>query len=372
MKDSNYKYDYIIAGSGLFGSVFAHEMTKQGKKCLVIEKRSHVGGNIYCPEIQGIKVHRYGAHIFHTSNNAVWKYVNNLVEFYPFINAPLARYQNELFNLPFNMNTFYQMWGVRTPQEAKAKLEEQRSKYIHMQPANLEEQALQLVGDDLYQKLVCGYTEKQWGRTAKELPAFIITRLPVRFTFDNNYFNDTFQGIPVKGYNAIIEALLKNIPVLLNTDFLGKKEEWMAQARKIVFTGRIDEWFNECYGTLAYRSLAFEDELLNMESFQGNAVVNYTEREIPYTRIIEHKHFTTSSKPHTIITKEYPREWKAGQEPFYPVNDNKNNELYKKYFTLSEANPNVIIGGRLGEYRYYDMDKVIERALAVAEREIKS
>jgi UDP-galactopyranose mutase len=365
-----YKYDYIIVGSGLFGSVFAHQMTRRGKKCLIIEKRSHSGGNIYCEDIQGIKVHRYGAHIFHTSNRTVWDYVNNLARFQPFINSPLARYKDELYNLPFNMNTFYQMWGVMTPQGAKEKLDNQRSQYIDIEPHNLEEQALQLVGYDLYNKLIQGYTEKQLGRSAKELPPFIIKRLPVRFTFDNNYFQDTFQGIPAEGYNTITDRLLDGVPVMVGIDFLNKREEWKTKAKKIVFTGRIDEWFDECFGTLDYRSLAFEDELLHVSNFQGNAVINFTEREVPYTRIIEHKHFVGSSEPYSVITKEFPKAWTHGQEPFYPINDEQNNNLYEKYFALSKATPNVIFGGRLGEYRYYDMDKVIERALEAVEKEL--
>ncbi|WP_378950843.1 UDP-galactopyranose mutase [Pelosinus sp. sgz500959] len=365
-------YDYIIVGSGLFGSVFAHQMTQRGKKCLIMEKRSHSGGNLYCTDVQGIKVHRYGAHIFHTSNRKVWDYVNSLVQFYPFINSPLARYKDKLYNLPFNMNTFYQIWGVITPEEAKGKLDNQRSQYINIKPHNLEEQALQLVGDDLYNKLIKGYTEKQWGCSAKELPAFIIKRLPVRFTFDNNYFQDTFQGIPIEGYNAMIDRLLENVPIMLGVDFLKVREEWGKKAKKIVFTGRIDEWFNECFGTLDYRSLAFEDELLDVNNFQGNAVVNYTEREIPYTRIIEHKHFVGSNEPYSVITKEFPKAWIRGQEPFYPINNERNNKLYEQYFALSKTTPEIIFGGRLGEYRYYDMDKVIEKALEAVEKEVFS
>jgi len=371
MSLENHNYDYIIAGSGLFGSVFAHQMTKLGKRCLIIEKRAHFGGNIYCEDVQGIKVHRYGAHIFHTSNKIVWDYVNNLVQFHPFINSPLARYKDELYNLPFNMNTFHQMWGVKTPQEAKVKLDSQRNQYMDMEPQNLEEQALQLVGDDIYNKLIRGYTEKQWGRSAKELPSFIIKRLPVRFTYDNNYFQDTFQGIPVEGYNTIITRLLEGVPVMLGIDFLQQRDEWKTKAKKIVFTGRIDEWFGECFGTLDYRSLAFEDELQNVNNFQGNAVINYTERDIPYTRIIEHKHFVGSDeKPYSVITKEFPKAWIHGQEPFYPINDERNNNLYKKYYALSQTTPNVIFGGRLGGYCYYDMDKVIQEALEAVDKEI--
>lgn len=368
---SEYDYDYLIVGSGLFGSVFAHEMTKAGKKCLVLEKRNHTGGNIYCADIQGIKVHRYGPHIFHTSNERVWRYVNSFIGFRPFINTPLARYKDELYNLPFNMNTFYQMWGVRNPREAKEKLVEQRAKYLDIEPQNLEEQALHLVGPDLYNKLIKGYSEKQWGRTASELPPFIIKRLPIRFTFDNNYYTDTFQGIPLGGYNRLIDALLEGVPVKLGVDFLLERNNWIEQARKIVFTGRIDAWFNECFGPLEYRSLKFEDEFPASDNFQGNAVINYTERHIPFTRIIEHKHFYSGNEPYTVITKEFPQIWSSECEPFYPINDDKNNTLYQKYHSLGQRLPNVIFGGRLGQYKYLDMDKVIEMALSFAERELQ-
>jgi len=364
----HYEYDYLIVGAGLFGSIFAYEMTKQGKKCVVVEKRPHIGGNSYCLDIQGIKVHRYGAHIFHTSNSKVWDYVNYFVQFRPFINSPVARYKDELFNLPFNMNTFYQMWGTKSPQAAKEKLDQQRGQYLNIEPKNLEEQALRLVGPDIYYKLVKGYTEKQWGRPANELPAFIIKRLPVRFTFDNNYFSDIYQGIPVGGYNKLIERLLENTQVELGIDYLLHREEWNNKAKKIVFTGQIDSWFDECYGPLEYRSLQFEDEFLEIDNYQGNAVVNYTEYEVPFTRIIEHKHFEGSHKPYTVISREFPLTWKKGNEPFYPVNDDRNNALYNKYLEVAQALPNVIFGGRLGDYKYYDMDKVIEKALeAVAE-----
>ena len=358
------KYDYLIVGAGLFGSVFAHEAKKRGKNCLVIDKREHIGGNIYCQETEGINVHKYGAHIFHTDNREVWEYVNSFVEFNRFTNSPVANYRGELYNLPFNMNTFYRLWGVKTPAEAKARIEEQRGEYAHIEtPANMEEQALKLVGRDLYETLVKGYTEKQWGCDARELPAFIIRRLPVRFTFDNNYFNDRWQGIPIGGYNKIIDALLEGVEVRCNTDFFADREAWLAQCDKVIFTGRIDEYYDFRLGALDYRSLRFEHEHLPIENYQGCAVVNYTEREIPYTRVIEHKHFEFGGQPSTVITREYPEQFGEGKEPYYPINDDRNNSLAEQYRALAAADKKVIFGGRLGEYRYYDMDKVIESAL---------
>lgn len=357
------KYDYLIVGAGLYGSIFAYEMNKKGKKCLVIDKRNHIGGNIYCENIEGINVHKYGAHIFHTSNKEVWEYINNFCEFNNYINSPIANYKGEIYNLPFNMNTFNKLWGVITPKEAKEKIEEQKKEFSITEPKNLEEQAISLIGKDIYEKLIKGYTEKQWGRKATELPAFIIKRLPVRFTYDNNYFNDRYQGIPIGGYTKIIEKMLEGIEVKLNTNFFDNREYFENIAEKIVFTGMIDEFYNYKFGKLEYRSLRFETEILNEENYQGNAVVNYTEREIPYTRIIEHKHFEFGKQEKTVITKEYPSEWKEGDEPYYPVNDEKNNRLYEKYRELAEKETNVIFGGRLGEYKYYDMDKVIEKVL---------
>ena len=358
------KYDYLIVGAGLYGSIFAYEMNKKGKKCLVIDKRNHIGGNIYCENIEGINVHKYGAHIFHTNNKEVWEYINNFCEFNNYINSPIANYKGEIYNLPFNMNTFNKLWGVVTPEEAKAKIEEQKKEFSMTEPKNLEEQAISLIGKDIYEKLIKGYTEKQWGRKATELPAFIIKRLPVRFTYDNNYFNDRYQGIPIGGYTKIIEKMLEGIEVKLNTNFFDNREYFENIAEKIVFTGMIDEFYNYKFGKLEYRSLRFETETLNEESYQGNAVVNYTERETPYTRIIEHKHFEFGKQEKTVITKEYPSEWKEGDEPYYPVNDEKNNKLYEKYRELAEKEKNVIFGGRLGEYKYYDMDKIIEKVLS--------
>ena len=363
------KYDYLIVGSGLFGSIFAYEATKRGKKCLVIEKRNHIGGNIYCENVEGINVHKYGAHIFHTSNKKVWEYVNNLAEFNNYINSPVANYRGELYNLPFNMNTFYQLWKVKTPAEAKAKIEEQLSEININEPKNLEEQAIKLIGRDVYEKLVKGYTEKQWGKRATELPAFIIKRLPVRFTFDNNYFNDRYQGIPIGGYNTIINRLLDGIEVKLNTDFFKDREHFESLADKIVFTGMIDEFYEYKFGELEYRSLRFEDEVLDEENHQGNAVVNYTEFEIPYTRIIEHKHFEYGNQEKTVITREYPAIWEKGKEPYYPINNEKNNSIYSKYKELAEKETNIIFGGRLAEYKYYDMHNVIEQALECIEKE---
>ncbi|WP_055069306.1 UDP-galactopyranose mutase [Clostridium massiliamazoniense] len=364
------KYDYLIVGAGIFGSIFAHEAKKKGKKCLVIDKRNHIGGNIYCENIEGINVHKYGAHIFHTSNKEVWDYINQFVDFNRYTNSPVANYKGELYNLPFNMNTFYGLWKVKTPEEAKAKIEEQVREANIETPKNLEEQAIKLVGKDIYEKLIKGYTEKQWGQRATELPSFIIKRLPVRFTFDNNYFNDMYQGIPIGGYNKFIESLLEGIEIKLNTDFFENREELSAMADKIVFTGMIDEFYDYKFGTLEYRSLRFEHEILDMENYQGNAVVNYTEYEIPYTRIIEHKHFEYGTSEKTVITKEYPATWKKGDEPYYPVNNDKNNEIYKKYRELADKENNIIFGGRLAEYKYYDMHHVIENALKVVKERL--
>ncbi|MDK0636337.1 UDP-galactopyranose mutase [Clostridium perfringens] len=363
------KYDYLIVGAGLFGSIFAYEANKRGKKCLVIDKRNHVGGNIYCEEIEGINVHKYGAHIFHTSNKKVWDYVNSFVEFNRYTNSPVANYKGELYNLPFNMNTFYQLWGTKTPLEAKQKIEEQKKEARIEEPKNLEQQAISLVGNDIYEKLIKGYTEKQWGKKATELPAFIIKRLPVRFTFDNNYFNDMYQGIPIGGYNIIINKLLEGIKVNLEIDFFRNREKLESLAEKIVFTGMIDEFYDYKFGTLEYRSLRFENEILNEDNYQGNAVVNYTEYEIPYTRIIEHKHFEYGTQEKTVITKEYPATWEKGDEPYYPINNDKNNEIYSKYKELANNEDNIIFGGRLAEYKYYDMNNVIERALECVTKE---
>lgn len=364
------KYDYLIIGAGLFGSIFAYEANKRGKRCLVIDKRNHIGGNIYCENIEGINVHKYGAHIFHTSNKKIWDYVNSFVEFNRYTNSPVANYKGELYNLPFNMNTFYQLWGTKTPLEAKNKIEEQKKEAKISEPKNLEQQAISLVGNDIYEKLIKGYTEKQWGKKATDLPAFIIKRLPVRFTFDNNYFNDMYQGIPIGGYNVIIDKLLGGIDVRLKVDFFKNREELESLADKIVFTGMIDEFYNYKFGTLEYRSLKFENEILNEENYQGNAVVNYTEYEIPYTRVIEHKHFEYGTQEKTVITKEYPANWKKGDEPYYPVNNDRNNEIYTKYKELADKEHRVIFGGRLAEYKYYDMHNVIERALECVKEEL--
>lgn len=363
------KYDYVIVGAGLFGSIFAYEAKKRGKKILVIEKRNHIGGNIYCENIEDINVHMYGAHIFHTNNKEVWNYVNNFCEFNNYINSPVANYKGELYNLPFNMNTFYQLWKVKTPNEAKAKIEEQLREVNIGEPKNLEEQAIKLIGKDVYKKLVKGYTEKQWGKRATELPAFIIKRLPVRFTFDNNYFNDRYQGIPIGGYNVIIDKLLEGIDVKLETDFFKEREYFEKISDKIVFTGMIDEFYNYKFGELEYRSLRFENEILDNENYQGNAVVNYTEYDIPYTRIIEHKHFEYGTQPKTVITREYPAKWERGSEPYYPINDEKNNSTYLKYKELADKEKNIIFGGRLAEYKYYDMHNVIEQALVAVKKE---
>lgn len=362
------RYDYLIVGSGLSGAIFAHEATSKGKSCLVIDKREHIAGNIYTQNIEGINVHKYGAHIFHTSNKEVWDYINQFAEFNNFVNSPLAVYKDELYNLPFNMNTFSKMWKIKTPEQAKKMIEKQRKSAGIEEPKNLEEQAISLVGKDIYQKLVKGYTEKQWGRDCKDLPAFIIRRLPVRFTYNNNYFNDKYQGIPVGGYTPIIEKLLDGSDVLLNTDYFEFTKTNPSIADKIVYTGEIDRYYNYCYGKLDYRSLKFETEVLNEDNYQGNAVVNYTERKVPYTRIIEHKHFEFGTQPKTVITKEYPAEYTEENEPYYPVNDEKNMNLYKKYKELADKETDIIFCGRLGQYKYFDMDKVIESTLELTKK----
>ena len=374
-------YQYLVVGAGLYGAVFAHEMEKRGKDCLVIEKRDHIAGNIYTKEVNGIQVHEYGAHIFHTSDKEVWNYVNQFVEFNHYINCPVARYKDELYNLPFNMNTFAKMWNIKTPKEAREHIDAQIADLHITEPKNLEEQALSLVGRDIYEKLVKGYTEKQWGRDCKELPSFIIKRLPVRFVFDNNYFNDPYQGIPKGGYTQIVEKLLEGIPVKLGTDY----ETFCQRStdggfisvdgedtfEKVLYTGMIDQFYEYCYGELAYRSLRFETEYLKDEdNYQGNAVVNYTEREVPYTRIIEHKHFEVGTQKGTVITREYPKEWSRGDEPYYPVNDKHNSELYEKYAQRAAQEKNVLFGGRLGQYKYYDMDKVVRAALTMVEEQL--
>ena len=364
------KYDYLVVGAGLYGAVFAYEAKKKGKTCLVIDKRDHIAGNIYCENIHDINVHKYGAHIFHTSDKKIWDYVNQFAEFNNYINSPIARYKNELYNLPFNMNTFSKMWNIVTPQEAKDIIASQIADLNITEPKNLEEQALSLVGKDVYEKLIKGYTEKQWGRDCKELPSFIIKRLPLRFVYDNNYFNDRFQGIPMGGYTKIVEKMLDGIEVRLNTNYLDNREEFDAMADKIVYTGMIDQFYDYKLGVLEYRSVRFETEELDMENYQGNAVVNYTEREVPYTRIIEHKHFEFGKQPTTIISREYSSEWKKGDEPYYPVNNEKNNNLYKQYKELADKEAKVIFGGRLGGYKYYDMDKVIAAALEMCETEL--
>lgn len=356
------KYDILLVGGGLYNGVIAYYAAKAGKKCLVVEKREHLGGNIYCEDMEGIHVHKYGAHIFHTSNKEVWDFVNALVEFNRYTNSPVANYKGEMYNMPFNMNTFNKMWGVRTPAEAKAKIDEQKSA-ITGEPQNLEEQAISLVGKDIYEKLVKGYTEKQWGRDCKELPAFIIKRLPVRYTYDNNYFNDRYQGIPIGGYNELTDRLYADCDVELGRDYLADKEYYDGLADLVVYTGTIDEYYGYKFGKLEYRSLKFETEVLDEENHQGVAVVNYTDRETPYTRIIEHKHFEYGTQPKTVITKEYPVTWTEGMEPYYPVNNETNQELYRKYAELAKAESSVVFGGRLGEYKYYDMDKVIESAM---------
>ena len=357
------KYDYLIVGAGLYGAVMAHELTKKGKRCLVIDKRSHIAGNIYCEDIEGIHVHKCGAHIFHTSNKKIWEYMNQFAEFNNYINSPVAVYKDELYNLPFNMNTFSKMWGIKTPAEAKAMIEKQVKETGITEPKNLEEQGLSLVGKDVFEKLVKGYTEKQWGRSCSELPAFIIRRLPVRFTYDNNYFNDRYQGIPIGGYTKIVEKMLEGADVQTDTDYFEFRKSNPDIADTTIFTGMIDEYFDYQLGALEYRSVRFETEVLDTDNYQGNAVVNYTEREVPYTRIIEHKHFEFGTQEKTVISREYSSEWKVGMEPYYPVNDEKNGKLFAAYKELAEKEEHVIFGGRLGNYQYYDMDKVVEAAL---------
>ncbi len=357
-------YDYLIVGSGLFGAVFAHEAAKAGKSCLVLEKRDHTGGNIHCETVEDIVVHQYGAHIFHTNNKQVWDYVNTLAEFNRYTNSPLANYKGEIYNMPFNMNTFHAMWGVRTPAEAQAMIDKQRAEIVG-EPKNLEEQAIRLVGRDIYEKLVKGYTEKQWGRDCTELPAFIIKRLPVRLTYDNNYFNDRYQGIPIGGYNVMIDKLLAKADVLTGVDFLSDPDTYRQMADTVVYTGTIDSYFGFRFGKLEYRTVRFESEVLDEPNYQGVAVVNYTDRETPYTRVIEHKHFAFGTQPKTVITREYSTAWQDGMEPYYPVNDERNGALYAKYQALAENEKNTLFGGRLAEYRYYDMDQVIESALAL-------
>lgn len=364
------KYDYLIVGAGLFGAVFAYEAKKAGKKCLVIDKRNHIAGNIYCENVEGVNVHKYGAHIFHTSNQKVWDYVNQFAEFNHYINSPVAVYKDETYNLPFNMNTFSKLWGIRTPQEAKDIIEKQRAEYGVAEPKNLEEQALSLAGKDVYEKLIKGYTEKQWGRPCTELPAFIIKRLPFRFIYDNNYFNDRYQGIPIGGYTQIVEKMLEGIEVRLETDYFDFIKGNPDAAEVTLFTGMIDEFYGYKLGTLQYRTVRFETEVLDCENYQGNAVVNYTEREVPYTRIIEHKHFEFGKQPKTVISREYSSEWKPGIEPYYPINNEENNGLYAKYRELADKEKNVIFGGRLGHYKYYDMDKVIEAALELVKEKL--
>lgn len=363
------KFDYLIVGAGLFGSVFAYEATQRGKKCLVIDKRNHIAGNIYTENIEGINVHKYGAHIFHTSDKAIWEYVNRFADFNNFINSPIASYKDELYNLPFNMNTFSKMWGIKTPAEAKAIIAGQIANLNIGEPQNLEEQALKLVGTDVYEKLIKGYTQKQWGRPCTELPAFIIKRLPLRFTYDNNYFNDRYQGIAIGGYTQIIEKMLAGSDVKTDTHYFEFIKENPDIAEKTVFTGQIDEFFGYRYGALGYRSVRFENEILDTDNYQGDAVVNYTDREVPYTRIIEHKHFEFGKQEKTVISREYSAEWQPGIEPYYPINDEANNALYEKYKTLATTRPDVIFGGRLGQYKYYDMDKVIAAALAAVDAE---
>lgn len=374
------KYDYLIVGSGLFGATFAYLATKQGKKCMVIDKRAHLGGNVYCEQVEGINVHKYGAHIFHTSNKEVWKLVNEIVEMNRYTNSPVANYKGRLYNLPFNMNTFHEMWGVMTPEEAQAKIDEQKAEAVakmqaegRTEPANLEEQAQVLIGKDVFEKLIKGYTEKQWGRSCTELPAFIIKRLPVRLVFDNNYFNDLYQGIPVGGYNKLIDGLLEGVETKVGVDFFENRSEREGMAEKIVYTGKIDEYYGYQYGKLEYRTVRFETEVKDTPNYQGNAVVNYTERKVPYTRVIEHKHFEMFGQavydtPKTVISREYSTEWKEGMEPYYPVNDAKNGALYAQYKELADKERNVVFGGRLAEYKYYDMDDTIERVLSLFEK----
>jgi UDP-galactopyranose mutase len=359
----NKKYDYLIVGAGLFGATFAHQAKKAGKKCLVIDKRQHLGGNVYCENIEGINVHKYGAHIFHTSNKRVWDFVNSFVPFNRYTHSVLANYLGKIYNLPFNMNTFYQLWKTITPKQAKNKIKEQKDRSGITTPKNLKEQAISLVGTDIYKKLIKGYTEKQWGRKADKLPAFIIKRLPVRFTYDNNYYSDPYQGIPIGGYNILVNGLLEDIDVRSDCDFFKEKESLIKLAKNIIFTGRIDEYYNFIYGKLEYRSLRFDNKVLNTDNFQGHPVINYTDAKTPYTRIIEHKYFEFGTQPKTVITKEYPLEWKEGREVYYPINDEKNNTLYEKYKLLADKEKNIIFGGRLAEYKYYDMHQVVEKAL---------
>lgn len=363
-------YDYLIVGTGLFGSIFAYEANKRGKKCLIIDKRSHIGGNVYTEEVEGINVHKYGAHIFHTSDKMIWDYIQQFADFNRYTNSPIAIYKDEVYNMPFNMNTFSRLWNIKTPKEAKEIIEKQKEESGITEPKNLEEQAISMVGKDIYEKLVKGYTGKQWGRPCTELPSFIIKRLPVRFTYDNNYFNDLYQGIPIGGYTKIIEKMLTGIDTKLNYDYFEHRDELNQIANKIVFTGMIDQFYDYKFGTLEYRSLRFETEVLDEENYQGNAVVNYTEYDIPYTRIIEHKHFEFGNQPKTIITKEYPSKWEKGDEPYYPMNDEKNNTLYAKYKELADQENNVIFGGRLGQYKYYDMHNVIAEALKCVDKEL--
>lgn len=360
-------YDYLIVGAGLYGATFAHELQKAGKTCLVIEKKNHIAGNIYTENIEGINVHRYGAHIFHTNNARVWNFICQFAEFNRYTNSPIANFKGEIYNLPFNMNTFNKMWGVVTPDEAREKIAQQREAAGIREPRNLEEQAISLVGNDIYQKLVNGYTSKQWGRPCSELPAFIIKRLPVRFTYDNNYFNALYQGVPIGGYTAIVEKMLAGVEVILNEDYLKNRQKWDSMAETVVYTGPIDAFFDYQFGALQYRSIRFETEVLDMENYQGNAVVNYTDAETPFTRIIEHKHFEFGTQPKTIISREYSAEWNPGDEPYYPINDERNNALYAQYSALAQKKSKVIFGGRLGEYKYYDMDAVIEAALRKVE-----
>ncbi len=365
-------YDYLIVGAGLFGAVFAHEMNAAGKRCLVLEKRSHVAGNAYTEEVADILVHRYGAHIFHTNNPDIWAYVNRFAVFNRYINSPLANYRGEIYNLPFNMNTFNKLWGVVSPQEALEKIKAERKPYKLKEPQNLEEQALSLAGREIYEKLIKGYTRKQWGRPCRELPVFLIRRIPLRFTYDNNYFDAAYQGIPIDGYTRLVERLLEDVEVRLGTDYLEDRAGWDGCAQKTVYTGQIDALFDYRFGPLAYRSLRFETELIDCENYQGNAVVNYTDEQTPYTRIIEHKHFVYGTQPKTVITREYSAEWRLGDEAYYPVNDERNTALYEKYRALAECEPGLIVGGRLGDYRYYDMDQVIASALDAAAEEQKT
>ena len=362
------KIDYLVVGSGLFGAVFAYKARQHGKKCLVIDVRDHIAGNIYTEKCEGIDVHKYGAHIFHTNDDVVWKFITQFGEFNNFVNSPVANFKGKLYNLPFNMNTFYQMWGVTTPESALRKIEHQRAEAGITDPKNLEEQAISLVGRDIYETLIKGYTEKQWGRKCSELPASIIKRLPFRLTFDNNYFNAKYQGIPVDGYTKLVDRMLEGIELRLNTDYFAKREEFDEIADKVIFTGAIDRYFDYCFGPLEYRRVRFENEVLDMQNFQGVAAMNFTEAEVPYTRIIEHKHFVFGTQPKTVISREYPAEWKLGEEPYYPINNDKNQALYLKYKELADKQTKVIFGGRLGSYKYYDMDKVIAEALACADK----